>query len=139
MKSSMVMFTFFVFNQKYPFLRKSGPKRPNHQFKLKFGSQSNSDMKNSVILVTFFVFDWKYLFWGKFGPKNKNYQFKLKLGIQTNSNMENSMVTFTFSVCDWKYSFGANLVQNVKIVSLKSDSQLPNKNVLFASLKALYK
>ena len=92
-------------------------------------------MQNSVMLFTFIGFDWKYYFLGKFGQKNKNYQFKLKFGTYASSNMGNSMVIFTFSVFDWKYPFVANLVQKVKIVSLKSDPDLPNKNVLFASLK----
>ena len=36
MQSSMVIFTFFVLNRKYLFLRKFGPKSQNCQFKLKF-------------------------------------------------------------------------------------------------------
>ena len=44
----------------------------------------------------------------------------LKFGTYTNSNMQNSMVMFTFSAFDWKYPFWANLVQNVKIVSLNA-------------------
>ena len=59
-------------------------------------------------------------FLGKFGPKSQNYQFMLKFGTYTNSNMQNSMVMFTFSAFDWKYPFWANLVQNVKIVSLNA-------------------
>ena len=35
------------------------------------------------------------------------------------SNMQNSMMLFTFFVFDWKWSFQANLVQNVKMVSLR--------------------
>ena len=128
---------FFVFNQKYPFCA-------NLVQNVKIISL-NWNLVASLIRIcriqwycSLFSFSTgSTIFWGKFGPKNKNYQFKLKLGIYTNSNMENSIVTFTFSVCDWKYSFRANLVQNIKIVSLKSDSHLPNKNVLFASLKVL--
>ena len=37
----------------------------------------------------------------------------------TNSNMQNSMMLFTFFVFEWKYPFWANLVQKVKIVSLR--------------------
>ena len=33
--------------------------------------------------------------------------------------MQNSMVLFTFSALDREHRFGANLVQKVKIVSLK--------------------
>ena len=59
---------------------------------------------------------------GKFGPKSQNYQFKLKFGTYTNSNMENSMMMLTFFVFDQKCPFWANLVQNVKIVSIKAKS-----------------
>ena len=37
MQNSMIKFTFFVSNQKYP-LGKFGPKIQNFQFKLKFGT-----------------------------------------------------------------------------------------------------
>ena len=45
------------------------------------------------------------------------------------------MMIFTFTVFDWKYPSVVNLVQKVKIISLKSDPDFPNKNVLFTSLK----
>ena len=59
-------------------------------------------------------------FLGKFDPKSQNCQFKLKSGSYTNANMQNSMVVFTFFVLNRKHPFWANLVQNVKIVSLKA-------------------
>ena len=77
------------------------------------------------------------LFWGKSDPKNEDCQFKRKFGTQNNSNMQNSIALFIFSILDRKYLFWANLVQKVKIVSLKSDSHFPKKFVLFAWLKAL--
>ena len=43
-------------------LGKFGPKDQNFQFKLKFGSQANSDMKNSKTLFHFSILDGKYLF-----------------------------------------------------------------------------
>ena len=49
-----------------------------------------------------------------------SYQFKLKFGTYTDSNMENSMMLFTFFAFDWKKPFWANLVQNAKIVNLKT-------------------
>ena len=43
----------------------------------------------------------------------------MKIDTYTNSNMQNSIVIFTFFVFDRKYPFLANLVQKVKIVSLR--------------------
>ena len=68
----MLMFTFFVSDQKCPFLGKFGPKYQNCQFKAKFASYSNSNMQNSKMVFTFFVFDWKRLFLDKFGLKSQN-------------------------------------------------------------------
>ena len=39
------------------------------------------------------------------------------------------MKMFRFFVFYWKYPFGGKFVQKVKIVSLKLDSHLSNKNV----------
>ena len=80
----------------------------------KYGTQPDSNMQNSMMLFTVFV-----PFLGKFGPKNQNYHFKLKFGGQPNSNIQNSMMLFTFFVFDWEYAFWANLVQKVKVVSLR--------------------
>ena len=44
----------------------------------------------------------------------------MKFGIEINSNMLNSRAMFTFSVFDRKQRFWENLVQNFKIVSLRS-------------------
>ena len=57
-------------------------------------------------------------FLGKLGPKNQNSHFKLKLGTYTDSRMQNSMVMLILSVFDWKDPFLANLVQNIKIITL---------------------
>ena len=43
----------------------------------------------------------------------------MKLDTLTNSIMQNSMAVFTFFFSDQKRFFWANLVQNVKIVSLR--------------------
>ena len=40
-----------------PFLGKFGPKSQNYQFKLKFGSNTNSHMNYSMAVFTFFVDD----------------------------------------------------------------------------------
>ena len=44
---------------------------------------------------------------------------KLKFESQSNSNMQNSLMLFTFFVFDRKCPFWANLVQKIKIVSLR--------------------
>ena len=46
-------------------------------FKLKFCTQTNSNMHNSMVMFPFSVFAWKYL-QGKFGSTNRNCQFELK-------------------------------------------------------------
>ena len=63
--------TCSVFNWKYLFLGKFGPKIQNYQFKLKFCTYTNSNMQNSMVMFTFPVFDWKILFFGKSGQKIK--------------------------------------------------------------------
>ena len=101
-----------------PFLGKFGPKSQIYQFKLKFGTYTNSNMQNLMAVFTFFVFNQKCRFWANLVQKVKNYQFKLKFGTYTNSNMQNSKTVFTFFVFDQKCCFWANLIQKVKIVSL---------------------
>ena len=67
----------------------------------------------------FFGFQSEMPFLGKFGSKSQNYLFELKSGTYTNSNMQISMEMFTFFLSDQKCPFWKNLVQNVKIVSLR--------------------
>ena len=74
-------------------------------------------MQNLMAKLISSVLDRKYLF-GKFGPKNQNCHFKFKFGTQTNLSMQNSMMMLTFSVLEQKYRFWANLVQNIKSVTL---------------------
>ena len=57
-------------------------------------------------------------FLGKFGPKNQNCHFMLKFSTYTNSNMQNSLMLFSFFVFECKSLFWANLVQNIKILTL---------------------
>ena len=109
---------FFRLLSEIPFLSKFGPKIQNFQFKAKLDTYTNSNMQNSMVMFTFFCFRPEILFLGKFGPKNQNGQFKVKLDTWTNSNMQNSMGMFTFFVFSWKYPFRANVVQNIKIISL---------------------
>ena len=39
---------------------KTGPKNQSCQFKLKFGSKTNSNIQNSMIIFIFYVYDHKY-------------------------------------------------------------------------------
>ena len=48
-----------------------GPKNQNYQFKLKFGTYTNSNMQNSMVIFTFSVFDRKYSFWANLVQKVK--------------------------------------------------------------------
>ena len=46
-----------------PFLGKFSPKCQNYQLKLKFCTQTSSNMQNSMVVLTFSVFDRKYPLW----------------------------------------------------------------------------
>ena len=60
----MVMFTFFVFDQKIPFLGKFGPKNKNRQFNLKVDTYINSNLQNSIVIfIFFFLFRSEIFFW----------------------------------------------------------------------------
>ena len=67
----MMLFTFFGFDWKNSFWVNNGSKNQNYQFKLKFGTYTNSDMQNSMVMFTFSAFDWKYPFWVNFFQKVK--------------------------------------------------------------------
>ena len=56
MQNSMVIFTFSIFEQKYPFWTNLVQKNLNFQLKLKFGIKNNSNMQNSMVMFTFSVF-----------------------------------------------------------------------------------
>ena len=47
---------FFWFRLEIPFFGKLGPENYNCQFKLKFGTLTNSNMQNSVVIFTFSFF-----------------------------------------------------------------------------------
>ena len=51
-----------LFGLETPFLGKFGTKNQNCQFKLKFGTKTNSNMQNSMALFTFSVLDRKHPF-----------------------------------------------------------------------------
>ena len=61
----------FCFRVEIPFLGKFGPKNQNYQFKLKFGTYTNSNMQIWMMLFIFFVFKWKYPFWANLVQKIK--------------------------------------------------------------------
>ena len=69
---AIVMFPFPTGNTLFG---KLGQKHKNCQFKLKFGTETNSNMQ----IFTFFVSDRNSPFLDIFSPKNQNCQFKLKL------------------------------------------------------------
>ena len=50
---------FFRFQTKISFLGKFAPKIQNCLCKVKFGTQTNSNMQNSVVMFTFLLFDRK--------------------------------------------------------------------------------
>ena len=58
---------------------KLGPKNQNCQFKLKFGTFTNSNMQNSIVLSTFSVLDGKHPFWATLVQKIKVASFSWNL------------------------------------------------------------
>ena len=107
MQNSVVMFNFFVFDRKYLFWTNLVL-----SWNLVAGliQMSRIQWCCSIKLMPFL---------GKFGPNCQYCQFKMKLDYYTNANMRNSMAVLTFFVFDPKCPFCANLVHNVKIVSLR--------------------
>ena len=82
MQNSMVMFTFSVFDRKYPYWA-------NLVQKVKIISWSWNLVPRLIRICLFcwlFCFRFEIPFLGKFGPKNQNYQFKQKFDAYTNSN-----------------------------------------------------
>ena len=62
---------FFYFTAGIPFLAKFVPKNQNWQFKLKFGTWTNSNMQNSMLMFSFSVLDQKDPFWANLFQKVK--------------------------------------------------------------------
>ena len=115
------MVHLICFRLEIPFLGKFVPKNQNFQFKLKFGTQTNSNMENSMAGVYCFCFRPATTCLGKFDPKYQKCQFRLKCGSQTNSNMKNSTGNFTFVGFGAKYLLQAYLVQKFKLVSSRKN------------------
>ena len=63
------MVRLICFRLEIPFLGKFGSKTLNCQFRLKFGTYTNSKIQNSIGIFTFLGFDPKHLFLGIFRPK----------------------------------------------------------------------
>ena len=61
----------FPFQPEIRFWANLDKKSQNCQFKLKFGSKSNSNMQNSIVIVTFSVLDQKHTFWANLVQKIK--------------------------------------------------------------------
>ena len=55
--------SIFLLRPEILFLGKFGPKNEDWRFKLKFGTQNNSNMQNSIMVFTFSVFERKHPFW----------------------------------------------------------------------------
>ena len=62
MQNSMVVFKFSV-------LGNLVQKNQNCQFKLKFGTKTNSNMQNLMMLFILFVLYWNYNFWANLVQK----------------------------------------------------------------------
>ena len=63
MQNSIVVFTFFVFDQKFIFWENLVQNVKIVRLRL--------NLQNSMMLFTFFVFDWKYTFWANLVQKIK--------------------------------------------------------------------
>ena len=61
---------FFYLRPDTSLFSKFAPKNQNCQFKLKFGTQTNSNVQNAIVIFTFPFSTGKILFLGKFGPEN---------------------------------------------------------------------
>ena len=113
MQNSMVVsLSLFETENSHPFW-KFGPKNRNCQFKLKIGTQTNSNMRNLIVMFIFLCFRPEVYFFFEICSKNQNCLSKLKFKIQVNLNMQNSMVIFIFLVRKYP-SFCVNLIQKVK-------------------------
>ena len=62
---------FLYLKVEIPFFGKFGPKKQNCQFKLKFGTETNSIMQNAMVMINFSIFDWKCSFWANLVQKFK--------------------------------------------------------------------
>ena len=71
MQNSTVVFNFSILDQKHPPWATLVQKNENCQFKLKFGTLTNSNMQNSMGLFTFSLLNRKHPFWANVVQKTK--------------------------------------------------------------------
>ena len=116
MQNSLVLFTFSVLEQKYPFWANLTPKKSSCQFKLKFGTQTNSSFQNSAGVFSFSVLDWKHSFWANLVQIVKIISLSLNL-VPRLIRICRIQWVFSFFL-GWKHPLGQNLVQKIKLVSL---------------------
>ena len=62
---------FLCFKRETPFSGKFAPKTQNCQFKVKFGTYTNSNMLNTVVVFTFCILDGKHPFGQIWSRKSK--------------------------------------------------------------------
>ena len=86
-----------------PFLIKLGPKNENCQFKLKFGTYTNSNMHNSIVIITFFLFPTGILLFEQIWSKKSKLLVSAKTWYLDKLLYAESIVVFTFSVLDRKH------------------------------------
>ena len=127
---------FFCFRSEVPFFGKFDSKIQNSQLKLKFGTQTNSNMQNSMVIFNFSVLNWKYTFWAnlvtlwrcslflfqtrnflfeQIWSKKSRLQFKLKFGTKTNANMQIQWCFSSF-LFRLKYLFLGNSIQKLNVI-----------------------
>ena len=118
MQNSMVKLTFSVFDWKHRLLQIRSKKIETVNFSGNF-AESLIRICRIQWCCSSFSFSTEIPFLRKFGPENENYQSKLKFVTWTNLNMQKSVMLFSFFDFGWKFNFWANLVQKVKIFSLR--------------------
>ena len=118
MQNSVVMFTFFTLNWKYPFWVNLVQKNwiANFSWNLIPRLIWISSIQYWCSLFLFLVAC--ILFLRNLFQKIKIVWRSWKFRVENNSNMQNSMVIFIFYFLDWKYPSWVNLFHKFKIVSL---------------------
>ena len=119
MRNSMMRFHFFIFERKYSFWANLVQIIKIVILYWNLVPRLIQICRIQWCYSLFFCFRAQMAFFGKFCPKNQNCHFMLKFGTYTNSSMQKSMKLFSFFFFfQWEYSFWANLVQNIRIVTL---------------------
>ena len=118
MQKSMKIFSFFCCWVGILLFGKFGPEHKNCDFKLKFGTYTNSGMHNSVVMFILFVFDWKYRF-------SENLVQKIKIVTLCRNLVPTLILPCRIELCHSRFLFlngntifGQNWSENIKIVTL---------------------